>query len=95
MHAPMRAGEVATMSDWETHLSTVFPDVRLKKFLEMRGADGGPWSMICALPAFWVGLIYDDQAQRDCLEMISDWSVDEMTALRAEVRCGRMTSHPV
>lgn len=78
-------GEIATMADWETHLSTVFPDVRLKKFLEMRGADGGPWSMICALPAFWVGLIYDDQAQAECLDMISGWTVDEMTALREEV----------
>lgn len=82
----MHAGEIATMDDWETHLSTVFPDVRLKKFLEMRGADGGPWSMICALPALWVGLIYDDQAQKECLEMISDWSIDEMTALREEVQ---------
>lgn len=74
------------MDDWETHLSTVFPDVRLKKFLEMRGADGGPWSMICALPALWVGLIYDEQAQKECLEMISDWTIDDMTALREEVR---------
>ncbi len=48
-----------TIGDWANHLSTLFPDVRLKKFLEMRGADGGPWRRICALPAFWVGLLYD------------------------------------
>ena len=51
-----------TMGDWANHLSTLFPDVRLKRFLEMRGADGGPWRRICALPAFWVGLLYDDEA---------------------------------
>ena len=50
------------MGDWANHLSTLFPDVRLKRFLEMRGADGGPWRRICALPAFWVGLLYDDEA---------------------------------
>ena len=53
---------VPTMGDWANHLSTLFPDVRLKRFLEMRGADGGPWRRICALPAFWVGLLYDDEA---------------------------------
>ena len=51
-----------TMGDWANHLSTLFPDVRLKRFLEMRGADGGPWRRICALPAFWVGLLYDEAA---------------------------------
>ena len=49
------------MADWANHLTTIFPDVRLKKYLEMRGADGGPWRMLCALPALWVGLMYDDQ----------------------------------
>ena len=53
---------VPTMGDWANHLSTLFPDVRLKRFLEMRGADGGPWRRICALPAFWVGLLYDEAA---------------------------------
>lgn len=57
------AGEKPTLVDWETHMTTVFPEVRLKKFLEMRGADGGPWRLICALPALWVGLLYDEQAQ--------------------------------
>lgn len=51
------------MSDWENHLTTIFPDVRLKRYLEMRGADGGPWRLICALPALWVGLLYDAQVR--------------------------------
>ena len=53
---------VPSIGDWANHLSTLFPDVRLKRFLEMRGADGGPWRRICALPAFWVGLLYDAEA---------------------------------
>jgi glutamate--cysteine ligase len=57
-------GEKATLSDWTNHLSTLFPDVRLKRYLEMRGADGGPWARICALPALWVGLLYDCSAIR-------------------------------
>jgi hypothetical protein len=80
------AGQIATVEDWESHLSTVFPDVRMKRFLEMRGADGGPWKMICAMPALWVGLLYNAAAQRDALALISDWTVDEMTTLRNEVR---------
>ena len=55
-------GHTASMSDFEDHITTVFPDVRLKGYLEMRGADGGPWSIICALPALWVGLLYDEEA---------------------------------
>ena len=56
---PALPGEMPTLSDWADHLTTIFPEVRLKKFMEMRGADGGPWRRICALPAFWVGLLYD------------------------------------
>jgi glutamate--cysteine ligase len=56
--------------------------VRLKRFLEMRGADGGPWRMICALPALWVGLIYEPQAQREALELISSWTQDDRDYLR-------------
>ncbi|MFL6841296.1 MAG: glutamate--cysteine ligase, partial [Sphingomicrobium sp.] len=59
---PQMPGEKPTIADWTDHLSTAFPEVRLKSFLEMRGADGGPWSTICALPAFWVGLLYDQTA---------------------------------
>ena len=53
------AGERPSLKDWETHLTTIFPEVRLKRYMEMRGADGGPVDIICALPAFWAGLLYD------------------------------------
>ncbi|MBB4568616.1 glutamate--cysteine ligase [Rhizobium leucaenae] len=79
-------GEIAawepTMGDWTNHLSTLFPDVRLKRFLEMRGADGGPWRRICALPAFWVGLLYDDEALTAADELTKDWTFEEVNALR-------------
>jgi glutamate--cysteine ligase len=73
------------MGDWKNHLSTLFPDVRLKTFLEMRGADGGPWRRICALPALWVGLLYDEAALDAALEMIGDWSEAERIGLRDDV----------
>ncbi|HET7413798.1 MAG TPA: glutamate--cysteine ligase [Pararhizobium sp.] len=73
------------MGDWANHLSTVFPDVRLKRFLEMRGADGGPWRNICALPAFWVALLYDDGALDEAEELTKDWSFVETNALRDAV----------
>jgi glutamate--cysteine ligase len=76
---------LATMGDWANHLSTLFPDVRLKRFLEMRGADGGPWRRICALPAFWVGLLYDDEALDAAETMTSNWSYDEVRAMRDAV----------
>ncbi|PTM98353.1 glutamate--cysteine ligase [Mycoplana dimorpha] len=82
-------GEIAdwqpNMGDWTNHLSTLFPDVRLKRFLEMRGADGGPWRRICALPAFWVGLLYDDTALSAAEDLTRDWTVEEVTALRDAV----------
>lgn len=78
-------GEIPTIKDWEDHMSTLFPEVRLKKFLEMRGADGGTWSRICALPALWVGILYDDQALDQAWDMIKDWSHDEHQALRDNV----------
>ncbi|OCJ17773.1 glutamate--cysteine ligase [Rhizobium sp. AC44/96] len=82
-------GEVAawepTMGDWTNHLSTLFPDVRLKRFLEMRGADGGPWRRICALPAFWVGLLYDEGALDAADILTKDWTFDEVQALRDAV----------
>eukprot|EP00879_Flechtneria_rotunda_P014114 GHRR01014744.1.p1 GENE.GHRR01014744.1~~GHRR01014744.1.p1 ORF type:complete len:196 (+),score=51.02 GHRR01014744.1:1271-1858(+) len=74
-----------TMGDWENHLTTIFPEVRLKRFLEMRGADGGPWRMICALPALWVGLIYEPQAQAEALDLISSWTQEDRDYLRTEV----------
>ncbi|RFC67181.1 MULTISPECIES: glutamate--cysteine ligase [Mesorhizobium] len=76
---------LATMGDWANHLSTLFPDVRLKRFLEMRGADGGPWRRICALPAFWVGLLYDDEALDEAEAMTHDWTYDEVNAMRNSV----------
>ena len=82
-------GEIAdwepNLGDWTNHLSTLFPDVRLKRFLEMRGADGGPWRRICALPAFWVGLLYDDEALTAADQFTADWQVDDVIALRNAV----------
>ena len=78
-------GEYPKLSDYVDHLSVAFPEVRLKQFLEMRGADGGPWDSLCALPAFWVGLLYDDQALDAAYNMIKDWTQEEHDYLRAEV----------
>lgn len=76
---------VANIGDWGNHLSTVFPDVRLKRFLEMRGADGGPWRDICALPAFWVGLLYSEGALDAAEALVSDWTPDMVGNLREQV----------
>ena len=78
-------GERPTLADWADHLTTAFPEVRLKRFLEMRGADSGPWNRLCALPALWVGLLYDDTARSQAADLIADWSVEEISALRAAV----------
>lgn len=82
-------GEIADwepqLGDWTNHLSTLFPDVRLKRFLEMRGADGGPWRRICALPALWVGLLYDDAALTAADEMTAGWTVEDVVAMRDAV----------
>lgn len=75
-------GEKPVLSDWEDHLSTVFPEVRLKTFLEMRGADSGPWNTLCALPAFWVGLLYDNTALDAAWDLVKDWTEAERDALR-------------
>jgi len=82
---PALPGEIPTMGDWADHLTTVFPEVRLKQYLEMRGADGGPWRRICALPAFWVGLLYDAQAQAEAAALVADWTARDHQSLRAEV----------
>jgi len=73
------------MSDWINHLSTLFPEVRLKRFLEMRGADGSPWRNLCALPAFWVGLLYDEAALSEAEALTKDWSYEEVLAMRNTV----------
>ncbi len=75
-------GELPTLDDWNDHLSTAFPEVRLKTFLEMRGADGGPWNRICALPALWVGLLYDQGALDSAWDLVKHWTIDERQALR-------------
>jgi glutamate--cysteine ligase len=82
---PALPGERPRESDWWDHLSTAFPEVRLKSFLEMRGADGGPWSRICALPAFWVGLLYDQSALDAAWDLVKGWSMEEREALRTAV----------
>jgi len=78
-------GECATMSDWANHLSTMFPEVRLKRFLEMRGADAGPADMLTALPAFWVGLLYDQTSLDAAWDLVKGWSNAERQALRDAV----------
>ncbi|MBY9062974.1 glutamate--cysteine ligase [Sphingomonas yunnanensis] len=78
-------GEKPTLDDWNDHLSTAFPEVRLKTFLEMRGADGGPWNRICALPALWVGLLYDQGALDAAWDLVKDWTIDERQTLRDSV----------
>ncbi len=84
-----KVGEIpdgaANEGDWTNHLSTLFPDVRMKKFLEMRGADGGPWRRICALPAYWVGLLYDDAALNEAEALVADLDYDAVFAMREAV----------
>jgi len=78
-------GQIPNMGDWTDHLTTVFPEVRLKRYIEMRGADGGPWGRLCALPALWVGLNYDDAALAAAWALCRDWTIDEMEGLRRDV----------
>ncbi|KAG0612156.1 hypothetical protein M758_6G006600 [Ceratodon purpureus] len=82
---PVLPGEKPTLSDWENHLTTIFPEVRLKRYLEMRGADGGPWRRLCALPAFWTGLLYDEESLQGAFDIISDWTERERAMLRLKV----------
>ena len=78
-------GEIPTLSDWADHLTTIFPEVRIKKFMEMRGADGGPWRRLCALPALWVGLMYDRSSLDAAWDLVKDWTAEERETLRREV----------
>jgi len=75
-------GARPTLRDWADHMTTAFPEVRLKKYLEMRGADGGPWGRLCALPAFWVGLLYDATALDAAWDLVKDFTREERHALR-------------
>jgi glutamate--cysteine ligase len=82
---PGLPGERATVSDWANHVSTIFPEVRLKRYLEMRGSDTGPWRRLPALPALWVGLLYDDANLDAAWEMVKDWTAAERQKLRDDV----------
>ena len=83
-------GERPTISDWANHLSTIFPEVRLKRYLEMRGADGGPWRRLPSLTAYWVGLLYDEDALDACWDMVKDWSADERQSLARRGAAARL-----
>jgi glutamate--cysteine ligase len=78
-------GERATVSDWANHISAIFPEVRLKRYLEMRGADGGPWRRLPALPAYWAGILYDDDSLDAAWDLVKDWSAAERQKLRDDV----------
>ncbi len=78
---PALPGEKPLLSDWADHLTTVFPEARIKQFIEMRGADGGPWRRLCALPAFWVGLTYDQGALDAAWDLCKDWTAEQRQAL--------------
>jgi glutamate--cysteine ligase len=82
---PRLPGERATISDWANHLSTIFPEVRLKRYLEMRGADNGPMNMICALPALWAGLLYCQPALDEAWDIVKHWTAAEREKLRTDV----------
>ena len=82
---PLLPGERATLSDWANHVSTIFPEVRLKRYLEMRGSDGGSRERIVALPAFWVGLLYDEANLDAAWQMVKDWDADMRQAMRDDV----------
>ena len=79
---PALPGEKPTLSDWADHMTTVFPEARVKKYIEMRGADGGPWRRLCALPALWVGLLYDDAALDAAWDLVKGWDAETREALR-------------
>jgi glutamate--cysteine ligase len=79
---PALPGEKPTLSDWGDHLTTAFPEARIKKYIEMRGADGGPWRRLCALPAFWVGLCYEQDSLDAAWDLVKDWDAETREALR-------------
>ncbi len=97
---PALPGEKPTLSDWADHLTTLFPEARIKKFIEMRGADGGPWRRLCALPAFWVGLMYDQSSLDAAWDLVRGWDAETREALRVaaseqalQARVGRIDMH--
>jgi glutamate--cysteine ligase len=78
-------GERPSIKDWADHTTTIFPEVRLKQYLEMRGADAGPWSRLCALPALWMGIFYDQAALAAAWDLCKDWKIEDHERLRADV----------
>ncbi|HVC53734.1 MAG TPA: glutamate--cysteine ligase [Stellaceae bacterium] len=82
---PALPGEVPGIGDWADHLTTAFPEVRLKTYLEMRGADGGPWRRLCALSALWIGVLYDQEALDAAGALVADWTAEEREAMRNDV----------
>jgi len=82
---PQLPGEKPVLKDWADHLTTIFPEVRLKRYLEMRGADSGPWRRLCALPAFWVGLLYHQPSLDAAWDLVKDWTAQERQKLRDDV----------
>ncbi|MFQ5954182.1 MAG: glutamate--cysteine ligase [Kiloniellales bacterium] len=82
---PALPGQLPTIDDWADHLTTLFPEVRLKQYLEQRGADGGPWRRLCALPALWVGLLYAETALDAAWDLVKDWTGEDRAWLRAQV----------
>jgi glutamate--cysteine ligase len=82
---PGLPGERATISDWANHISTIFPEVRVKRYLEMRGADGGPWRRLPALPAYWAGILYDDDSLEAAWDLVKNWTAEERQKLRDDV----------
>ncbi|MEM7046583.1 MAG: glutamate--cysteine ligase [Pseudomonadota bacterium] len=96
---PALPGEVPTIRDFADHLTVVFTDVRLKRFIEMRGADSGPWRVLCALPAFWVGLLYDEQALSAATDLTKAWTADQRQELRSQASlaglAGRFAGKPL
>jgi glutamate--cysteine ligase len=91
---PALPGELPRIGDWADHFTTAFPEVRLKSYLEMRGADGGPWRRLCALPALWVGLLYDSISLDAACDLVADWTEEEREVMRRDVpRLGLETPH--
>ena len=82
---PALPGEKPTINDWADHITTLFPEARLKRYIEMRGADGGPWRNLCALPALWVGILYHQRSLDVAYNLIKDWTLEEHQMLRREV----------
>ncbi len=97
---PALPGEKPTLNDWADHLTTIFPEARIKQFMEMRGADGGPWRRLCALPAFWVGLMYDQGALDAAWDICNGWSAETRAKLRVaasvdgmQAKVGKISMH--